>query len=133
MKAFRKISRYLLVLLSGLTLCQCGREDASKEEAPAVGVLRTTTHAFTLHAGPDGTLYTVRDKSGNELVRMVPADVLAAKYPDLSDDLKSLYAGNEILKSTHGTPDPGLKQIGKPVLDGKASETDVAPLPDLRP
>lgn len=100
MNAFPLSARSLLVSLGLLTLCQCGRESTPLEEAPAVGVLRTTSHEFTLHAGPNGTLYTVRDKSGRELVRLVPADVLAVKHPELNEDLKGLHAGSAIPKST---------------------------------
>lgn len=114
MNAFPLSARSLLVSLGLLTLCQCGRESTPLEEAPPVGVLRTTSHEFTLHAGPNGTLYTVRDMSGRELVRLVPADVLAAEHPDLSEDLKSLHAGNAIPKSTINpglVPDPNRLDI----------------------
>ena len=85
---------FLLLVLSASLLCHCGRE-----ESPVVGVLKTTTHEFTLHSGPDGPLYTVRDESGKGLVREVSSAILAAEYPVLNEDLKGLYAGNLPLTS----------------------------------
>lgn len=96
------LSRLPTILLLSLAVCgmQCSRE----ESPPVVGTLRTATHEFVLHAAPGGTLYTVRDSAGREVVRLASVGELAAKHPELSEDLKSLYAGNRILDSPFRPP-----------------------------
>ena len=100
-----------------------------------MGVLKTTTHEFTLHAGPEGTLYTVRDGSGKTIVREVSGAVLAAEFPQLNEDLKGLYAGNQILQSTFRAADPGKNRINsfraEPV-ELQSDSVDLPSLPDLK-
>ncbi len=124
-------SRLPTILLLSLAVCgmQCSRE----ESPPVVGTLRTATHEFVLHAAPEGTLYTVHDSAGREVVRLASAEELAAKHPELSEDLKSLYAGSRILDSPFRAPaDPA------PLFDDaegrllKVETGDLPPLPDLR-
>lgn len=76
--------------LAVLLLSSC-----EKETPPPVGVIRTVDHEYTLHAGPDGPLYTVRDESGREIASQVSRADLAARFPELKDDLESLWAGND--------------------------------------
>ncbi len=83
-------------LLLCLPLCQCAKE----ADAPPVGVLRTSTHEYVLHAGPEGTLYTVKDLAGRVVAKTLSAAQLAAQHPTLSEDLDSLYAGNRRLESS---------------------------------
>lgn len=113
-----------------LVFCQC-----AKEEAPPVGMLKTTTHEFVLHAGSEGTLYTVRDGSGREIVTKVSAGELAARFPELSENLKSLYAGSLILESKFRNSDPRLNRIEAPTWKARpveASSIDLPAIPDLR-
>lgn len=122
----------LPLVFAGLALCQCAKE----KESPPVGVLKTTTHEFTLHAGPEGTLYTVRDGSGKVIAKEVSGAVLAAEFPKLSEDLKALYAGNQILQSTFRDPDPGTKWLDPSMI--KTIELvpgphDLPPVPDPIP
>ena len=100
MSFLRNRRGFLLLGLTATLLCHCGRE-----KTPVVGILKTTTHEFTLHAGPDGPRYTVRDEKGRVLVREVSAAVLAAEFPVLNEDLKGLYAGNARLAPPFGLPD----------------------------
>jgi len=132
MIASRNSYRILPLLFAGLTLCQCAKE----EEAPPVGVLKTTTHEFTLHAGTEGTLYTVRDGSGKVIAKEVSGAVLAAEFPKLSEDLKGLYAGNKILQSTMREPDPGTKWLDPSTIktiELVPGSHDLPPIPDLSP
>jgi hypothetical protein len=90
-------------------LCQCSSDEKNPpvgeemnnlpqgmdEESPAMGVVCTTTHSYTLHAGSDETLYTVMDNSGREIARLLSFAELANRHPTLSEELKSLYAGNQ--------------------------------------
>lgn len=90
----------------------CSRDESPPTENPPVGVVRTTTHEFTLHAGPEGTLYTIRDRHGKEIAREISGQDLAAEFPELSEALRSLWAGNsgkntkEMILKTHATPVP---------------------------
>lgn len=105
---------FFLLVLSATFLCQCGRE-----ESPVVGVLKTTTHEFTLHAGPEGPLYTVRDEKGKVLVREVSGAVLAAEFPLLNEDLKGLYAGNQLLAPSFPRSDSAASHIGNAAFENK--------------
>lgn len=116
-----------LSLVLPLFLCQCAKEE--KEGAPAVGVVKTTTHEFTLHVGPEGTLYTVRDGSGQVIAKEVSAGELAATHPQLSEELKSLYAGNQILQSTFRDPKPVVDQSGEAARETREVKSRVDGLP----
>jgi hypothetical protein len=99
-------------------------------------VLKTTTHEFTLHAGPEGNLYTVRDGSGKVIAKEVSGAVLAAEFPKLSEDLKALYAGSDILQSTFRDPDPGTKWLDPSTIktiEMVPGSYDLPPIPDLSP
>lgn len=73
----------------------CSREESPPSENPPVGVVTTSTHEFTLHTGPDGTLYTIRDRDGKPIAREISGQDLAAEFPGLSEELRSLWAGSE--------------------------------------
>jgi hypothetical protein len=62
-------------------------------------VVKTLTHEYTMRAGPDGPLYTIRDASGKTIVSEISRADLAARFPELSADLNSLWAGNDRLRS----------------------------------
>jgi hypothetical protein len=118
---------HAILLPTLFALCQC-----AKEEAPPVGVLKTTTHEFTLHAGPEGTLYTVRDGSGKVLAREVSGAMLAAEFPKLHEDLKGLYAGSEILQSTLREP-KWLDPSAIKTIELVPGSYDLPPIPDPSP
>lgn len=121
----------LLLLPLAISWAQC-----SREESPPVGTLRTATHEFVLHSGPEGTLYTVRDATGREVATRFSADELAAKHPELSEDLKSLYGGSKILDSPFRTPDGPSNRFDESNWETRKveieEEIDLPPLPDLR-
>lgn len=120
--SFRRTRRGLFPLgLMAMFLCHCGRE-----ESPVVGVLKTTTHEFTLHAGPDGPLYTVRDENDKVIVREVSPAILAAEYPVLHDDLKGLYAGSLTLASPFPSWVTDGNHIGNAAF--RAKPLDLSPL-----
>lgn len=134
--SFLRNRRALFLLgLTATLLCHCGRD-----EAPPVGVLKTTTHEFTLHAGPEGPLYTVRDEKGKVLVREVSGAVLAAEFPLLNEDLKGLYAGNQLLAPSFPRSDSAASHIGNAAFENKPLDLsplgpgayDLPSLPDFR-
>lgn len=61
---------------------------------PPVGVVKAADYEVTLHAGPAGPLYTIRGKGGRELAREIDRATLAADFPELHAELRSLWAGN---------------------------------------
>lgn len=73
----------------------CSREESPPSENPPVGVVTTSTHGFTLHTGPDGSLYTIRGRDGKPIAREISGQDLAAEFPGLSEELRSLWAGSE--------------------------------------
>lgn len=94
-------------------------ESPSAEAAPAVGVLKTISYEITLHSTADGPLYSVRDKEGKELATEVSKEDLAANYPEIHEELKSLWAGNDAapVKAENLLPASaldGLKEAFKP-------------------
>lgn len=121
MSFLRNRRAFFLLGLTATLLCHCGRE-----ESPVVGVLMTTTHEFTLHAGPDGPLYTVRDENGKVIVREVSGAVLAAEHPVLNEDLKGLYAGNHLFASPFPRSDTAASHIGNAAFENKP--LDLSPL-----
>lgn len=105
------------ILLIGCALIFTGckkpePESPSADAAPAVGVLKTTSYEITLHSTEAGPLYSVRDHDGKELATKVTKEDLAANYPDIHEELKSLWAGNDAI------PIPGGNQMPASVLDG---------------
>jgi len=79
-----------------LLLGSCARKGSEElEEAnPVIGVIRSTTHEYTLHSGSDGTLYTVRDLAGTLIASEVSREYLAKHHPERSEELSGIWAGN---------------------------------------
>lgn len=84
--------------LATLALTAFLLSSCEKETPPPVGVIRTVDHEYTLFAGPDGVLYTVRDETGREIASQVTKADLAARFPELKEDLESLWAGNDAMR-----------------------------------
>lgn len=62
---------------------------------PPVGVLDTGEHKVILHSSPEGPLYTLEDAGGNLVAREMTREEFAKAFPDLREEIGSLWAGNE--------------------------------------
>ncbi|MEM9015571.1 MAG: hypothetical protein AAGC68_01060 [Verrucomicrobiota bacterium] len=88
-----KTSLSLLTALLLFTACS----DGPPEEAfvpPPIGVLDTGDYLVTLHATPENPAYSVEDKEGNTLARNLSRDDFEAQFPDLFQDISTIWAGN---------------------------------------
>lgn len=117
----------------------CSRDENPPPENPPVGVVSTLTYEFTLHAGPEGTLYTVRDRDGKEIAREISSQDLAADFPALSEELRGLWAGNDRVNTTNlilkegstfdalDKPAPLIDRVSVPSSTFEAPERSMVP------
>lgn len=126
--------RALLLLPLLLGVAQCSRQDdAGPEEDLPVAILHTAERQYTVHLGPDGSLYTVQDHSGRIIATRLSKSELVARHPELNSDLESLYAGNQILDSPFKTEPSPKSEFFEPKIPSPVEiEIKLPPLPDLR-
>lgn len=87
MTTARTVSMLLIVVLC-LSLCGCktGGTDASPSQGsanPTIGHLQTRAQRVTIHAGPEGPLYTVYSEAGQILAMDIPAEEVSRRFPEL--------------------------------------------------
>ena len=99
-----------LMLFSGIACHKAMGEPAS--EYPPVGVIKAAKYQVVLHAGPNGTLYTVKGRDGIVLAKTIDAKQLRAEFPLVFERLKGVWAGNDLGSSR--TPLDGHGSIRKP-------------------
>lgn len=90
-----------------LACSDSGPEPESKTTLhPPVGVLKSNGYEVTLHTAPGGTLYTLREENGNLLAAEMTGKEFASRYPEIHDEIRGLWAGNQIQRpvpmETHG-------------------------------
>ena len=95
-----KTIRFLAPLVFALLRPACEEPEKNSAEIeiftyPPVGVIRAADYAVTLHTSPDGPLYTIVDEQGERVAREISRTQLAAEFPELNEELKGLWAGND--------------------------------------
>ena len=111
------MKHFSILLLPALALClsACGEapppsEPSGESPPPAyeanapVGILKSQGQEVLLHATPDGPRYSLRDDDGSLVARELTREELAENFPEIYEDLKSLWAGNEA--GENSAPDP---------------------------
>lgn len=89
-------SPVLPCLLFLVFLASCG--EAPPEETftpPPVGILDAGDHRITLHSTPESPVYSIEDREGNLLARHLSREDFASQFPELFQEINSLWAGNE--------------------------------------
>lgn len=70
---------------------------------PPVGVLKTQEHEVTLHLGPDGPLYSIRNAGGKLIAIEIDRPTLATRFPAILEEISGLWAGSEVGAGKIGT------------------------------
>lgn len=63
--------------------------------APPVAILKGSDYTVTLHAGANGTLFSVFDAAGKPMAREIDLEHLRAEFPKIHAEVKGTWAGNE--------------------------------------
>jgi hypothetical protein len=69
-------------------------QDKGKEDN-VIGYLHTRDKIITIVRGPNGTVYTIKTKSGKTLATKARERDLQAKFPDVYRQVKDGLAGND--------------------------------------
>lgn len=85
------------VLFIGLNMADrfsaSGQDKGKKDNV--IGYLHTRDKIVTIVREPNGTVYTIKTKSGKTLATRIREEDLQAKYPDVYRQVKDGRAGND--------------------------------------
>ena len=97
---FGILSFLIIVMLFGLLTAQPLPEQkkalqASSAEYVVIGHVQSRDNLVTISKGPQGTVYTIKDKAGRALATNISGKDLKKKHPALFEHVKTWMAGND--------------------------------------
>ena len=82
-----------LVAVSGAAVALLAETSVAGEDAPSIVHLEFRDHVVTIHASPQGPLYSVQTRAGDSLGDNLTEEELLAAHPELSERIRSGHAG----------------------------------------
>jgi len=70
-------------------------QKGTSDKDVVIGYLKGRDSVVTISRGPEGTIYTIKDKKGKTLDAKLSEKELQAKYPEIYDQVKYGLAGND--------------------------------------
>lgn len=95
MRSFLPCALALAAFLSACSDAPPSPDATEPGESAAVGILKSRGHEVLLHSTPEGSRYSLRGEDGAIVARELTREELAEAFPEIHEELKSLWAGNE--------------------------------------
>jgi hypothetical protein len=77
-------------------------QEGEQPDGTVIGHLETRDQVISIRTGPDGPLYTIRSKKGQEIATQLTREELAARFPDLHEKIEKSMAGPKIWAGIEG-------------------------------
>jgi hypothetical protein len=71
-------------------------KEGEQPEGTVIGHLKTRDQVISITTGPDGPLYTIRSKEGQEIAIHLTKEELATRFPDLHEKIEKSMADPKI-------------------------------------